>query len=261
MLSNASFGGPSGSRSSNNLLNRSSSLSPVERWSFGRGIVWTCWTKADVGNVRICVTETSSSTWPVFCMFVVLLVGACVPRISPSSNDSGRMVNEGWVSIEIKHAERITGWSWQRRMWHIGHESRINAAQRTRFFFERIIPQPKSDVDHYCREDLKSRNLLFNSPCPSRPKRPMTILHGIVVVATIRMMKSQSFFKPTRRACWTFRRCLKRWSRCNLSLSQSSTSEWSYRSGTSMLIEQVSKSSPRSSEHDTNRYRWSSDKQ
>ncbi len=101
------------------------------------------WIDADVGKVRICVTEISSKTCPPFCIVVVLLFGACVPRISPSSSDSGRTVNDGWVSIDIKHADKITGWSWQRNIWHIGHESRINVAQRTRFFFDKIIPQPR----------------------------------------------------------------------------------------------------------------------
>jgi len=54
----------------------------------------TC-TDADVGNVRICVTETSFKTCPLFCIVVVLLFDGCVPRISPSSSDSGRIVNNG----------------------------------------------------------------------------------------------------------------------------------------------------------------------
>ena len=104
------------------------------------------WTDADVGNVRICVTETSSRTCPPFCIVAGLVFGGCVPRISPSSRDSGSTVNVGWVSMDIKHADRITGWSWQRSMWHMGHESRISVAQRTRFFFDRIIPNLNSEI-------------------------------------------------------------------------------------------------------------------
>ena len=71
-------------------------------------ILRTC-TDADVGSVRICVTETSFKTCPPFCIVVVLLLDGCVPRISPSSNESGRIVNSGWVSMDIKQADRITG--------------------------------------------------------------------------------------------------------------------------------------------------------
>jgi hypothetical protein len=70
--------------------------------------ILTC-TDADVGKVRICVTETSSNTWPPLGIVVVLVFGGCVPRISPSSSDSGRTVNDGCVSIEIKQADKITG--------------------------------------------------------------------------------------------------------------------------------------------------------
>jgi hypothetical protein len=33
----------------------------------------------------------------------------------------------------------------------MGHESRINVAQRTRFFFDKIIPQPKRKKKQVCK--------------------------------------------------------------------------------------------------------------
>ena len=113
--------------------------------------------------------------------------------------------------------------------------------------------------------------LPFSSPCPIRPKRPITILQGQALTLSTPWMKSHNLAMPIFRAEAFFLRFLETQKQHLVVLVdqvQQSTNEartqnraFPYRFGISMLMVQVSRSSPVESVATASSQRWSSDKQ
>lgn len=111
-------------------------------------------------------------------------------------------------------------------------------------------------------ENISQADTPFSSPWPSLPKRPITILHGSEVIWIMPTHHSHNFWRPIfrgenfgRRALWEMRDFIdwnwNGWTQMNRR----------YLLGTSMLMTQVSSSSPCWSVQDTRIQRWSCDRQ
>ena len=145
----------------------------------------------------------------------------------------GMMTKEPWGSMATRHALRMLGVS-EAEMPHMRHISLSRRLRDCRFLLLSRMLQSgtrtertrNSDVSVFASNSISDTTddklgvgplkkglgeftpLPFNSPCPIRPSRPITTLHGTDVICTSPKHQSHSFCKPNRRAEPFFLRAL-----------------------------------------------------
>ena len=210
---------------------------------------------AEVGKTRICVHDASSGVdrW---------LLADCWPKRSSGVTWSGIIRKCESGSRETRQAETRVGACEGNEREHWLQISAKWREARSRFFRLRSALQPVNNrtnnaisksyqthklsqtkqfnLENKTKKKDKQTNLLFSSPWPIRPRRPITSRQGWTPVDMTPRIKSMSLWRANLRTQTRFRFVLL---------------------GTSIPMVQLSTNSPRSSVQEATNQRWSSERQ